>query len=67
MLKDVAVRPDRGIALVIGRVADRVVVGQRKRLWPMWLRWPVTRSLPSARDQLFELDPVLAVMVRGPR
>jgi len=66
MLKDVAVRPDGGIALAIGRVADRVM-RQRKPLWPMWLRWPVTRSLPSTRDQLFELDPVLAVMVRGPR
>lgn len=64
MLKDAAVRPG-GIGLVFGRVADRVVAaGQRKRSWPSWSRWIL---LPSTADRVAEMDPVLAVMWRGPR
>ena len=64
MLKDAAVRPS-GIGLVFGRVADRVVAaGQRKRWRPTWSRWT---PLPSTADRVAELDPVLAVMWRGPR
>ncbi|MEU0506542.1 hypothetical protein [Nocardia sp. NPDC005998] len=68
MLKDVAVRPGGGFAVAVGRLADSAMVVGRKRLWPMRLRWAVTFSLPSAADQqLVRLDPLLAVMVRGPR
>lgn len=64
MLKDAVMRPS-GIGPVFGRVADRVVAaGQRKRSWYMWSRWI---SLPSTADRVAELDPVLAVMWRGPR
>ncbi|MFX0575272.1 hypothetical protein [Nocardia nepalensis] len=69
MLNDVAVRPGGGFAPAIGRLADSVMAaGRRKRLWPMWLRWVATSSLRSTADQeLVRLDPVLAVMLRGPR
>ncbi|WP_433732699.1 hypothetical protein ACQP0C_10265 [Nocardia sp. CA-129566] len=66
MLNEVAVRPVGGFALAIGRLADSAA--GRTRWWLMWLRWMVTFSLPSTADQQLErLDPVLAVMVRGPR
>lgn len=68
MLKEVVVPPGGGFALAIGRLADSVMVAGRKRLWPKRLRWVVTFSLPSVADQeLVRLDPVLAVMMRGPR
>jgi hypothetical protein len=62
MVNEVVARP---AGLVLGRLSvDAVVAGRRKRRRPSWFRWSATLSAP---DQLLRLDPVLAVMMRGPR
>ncbi|MFI7666774.1 hypothetical protein [Nocardia sp. NPDC049526] len=62
MVDEVVARPGW---LVLGRMSvGAVVAGRRKRWWPNALGWTATSA---ATDQLLRLDPVLAVMVRGPR
>ncbi|WP_157187284.1 hypothetical protein [Nocardia vinacea] len=62
MVNEVVARP---VGLVLGRLSVGVVpAGRRKRWRPSWFRWSATQS---ATDQILRLDPVLAVMLRGPR
>lgn len=62
MVNEVVARP---VGLVLGRLSvGAVPVGWRKRWRPSWFRWSATQS---ATDQILRLDPVLAVMLRGPR
>lgn len=58
MVNDVLARP---VGLMLGWPS---VTGWRKRWRPSWFRWTATQS---AADQILSMDPVLAVMLRGPR
>ncbi|MGF6885514.1 hypothetical protein ABIA39_003944 [Nocardia sp. GAS34] len=62
MVNEVVARP---VGLVLGRLSVGAVVARRRKWrWPSWFRWSATQS---ATDEIMRLDPVLAVMLRGPR
>ena len=62
MVDEVVARP---VWPALGRLSvGAVAAGRWKRWWPNGLRWTATSA---ATDQLLRVDPVLAVMVRGPR